>query len=95
MEFGNMKVVNIVEKMVFDTIDEVLEHKPDICKCNKCLADIVAYALNKLPPRYVASEKGSTMAKAAYLDKTIQVALLVAVTEAVEQVSAHPRHEKE
>ncbi|MEN6325158.1 MAG: late competence development ComFB family protein [Syntrophomonas sp.] len=95
MELGNMKVVNIVEKMVFDTMDEVLEHKPDICKCDKCLADIVAYALNKLPPRYVASEKGGTIAKAAYLEKTIQVALLVAVTEAVEQISAHPRHEKE
>lgn len=95
MEFGDMKVVNIVEKMVFDAMEEVLEHKPDICKCDKCRADIVAYALNRLQPRYVASEKGGTMAKAAYLEKTIQVALLVAVTEAVEQISTHPRHEKE
>lgn len=90
-----MKIVNIVEKMILDAMDEVLEHKPQICKCDKCLSDIVAYALNRLPPRYVASEKGNTLAKAAYLEKSIQVALLVALTEAVEQINANPRHDKE
>jgi len=90
-----MKVVNIVEKAVLDSLDEVMAHKPQICKCDKCLADIVAYALNKLQPRYVVSEKGSTIAKAAYLEKNIQVALLVAVAEAIEQVNANPRHDKE
>lgn len=95
MEIGELKVVNIVEKMILNSMDEVLEHKPEICRCDKCLADIVAYALNKLQPRYVVSEKGNTIAKAAYLEKSIQVALLVAVTEAVEQINAHPRHDKE
>lgn len=95
MEIGDMKVNNIVEEMVLNCLDEVLERKPEICRCDKCRADIIAFTLNHLHPRYVVSDRGGTIAKAAYLEKSLQVALLVAITEAVEQINAFPRHDKE
>ncbi len=88
-----MNVVNIVERLVWNNVDEVMNHKPGICHCEKCRADIVAYALNHLTPRYVVSQKGEVLAKAASLGQAYHTALLVALAEAVEVVSAHPRHE--
>ncbi len=38
---------------------------------------------------------GEVLIKTGALDRDIQVSILVALTEAVEIVSANPRHEKE
>lgn len=88
-----MKAKNIVEGLVWDSLDGVLETKPDACKCEKCRADIVALALNHLPPKYVVTEMGETIARAEGLDNKVRIAVLVALAEAVELVSSRPRHE--
>lgn len=85
-------MINIVEKLVRDCLDEVLELRPGMCRCDKCVADIMAVALNNLQPRYVVSDKGETLAKAAFLDKDLKMALLIAVAEAAERISTNPRH---
>lgn len=90
-----MQIVNIVEKMVWDKLDIVLDKKGDICRCEKCRADIAAYALNKLKPRYVTSEKGEVFVRAQYMDVDLAAAILVALTEAAEVVGKNPRHDKE
>ena len=71
-----MRAINIVEKLVWDKMDEVLEHKPEMCNCNKCKSDIAAYALNKLHPRYVASPQGELYARADYLGKDFSTTLI-------------------
>lgn len=87
-----MKVKNIVEKLVWDSLDGVLDAKEGACHCEKCKADIVAFALNHLSPKYVATDKGETIARAGSLDNTVRISVLVALAEAVELVTAHPRH---
>lgn len=81
--------------MVWEAMDSVLEQKPGICRCEKCRADIAAYALNQLSPHYAASKIGEILIKTGSLDPDINVAIFVALTEAVEIVGANPRHEKE
>lgn len=88
-----MKVKNIVENLVWESLDGVLETKPGACKCDKCRADMAAFALNHLPPKYVVTDVGETIARAGSLDNKVRIAVLVALTEAVELVSARPRHE--
>lgn len=88
-----MKVKNIVEMLVWDSLDGVLDAKPGACKCEKCRADIAAFALNHLSPKYVVTDKGETIARAGSLDNKVRIAVLVALAEAVELVNAHPRHE--
>ncbi|MBP8819949.1 MAG: late competence development ComFB family protein [Syntrophomonadaceae bacterium] len=90
-----MKVINVIESMVWEAMDSVLEQKPGICRCEKCRADIAAYALNQLNPHYAASKLGEVLVKTGALDRDMNVAILVALTEAMEKVGANPRHEKE
>ena len=90
-----VKVINVIESMVWEAMDSVLEQKPGICRCEKCRADIAAYALNQLNPHYAASKLGEVLVKTGSLDRDMNVAILVALTEAMEKVGANPRHEKE
>ena len=95
VDIGDMKVINIVEELVWECFKEVMEHRPGICRCDRCMADVCALALNKMKPRYVASDKGEVISKAAFLEKELKIELLVAVADAVEIVKANPRHEME
>ncbi len=90
-----MEIVNIVEKLVWEKIDEILAYNPNMCKCDKCKLDMATYALNRLDAKYVASEKGELYARAEHLDQNFQTALVVVLTEAMEKIAANPRHDKE
>lgn len=87
-----VEIVNIMEKMVWDNLDGVVAHTPEACTCERCKADMVAYALNHVKPKYVATEKGEVYARAGYLETSTQVSLITALAEAVRVVSQHPRH---
>lgn len=87
-----VEVINIMEKMVWDNLDGVVKQTPEVCDCERCRADMVAYALNHIKPKYVATEKGQVYARAGYLDNAVRVSLIAALAEAVRVVSEHPRH---
>ena len=90
-----LKITNVVETMVWEVMESMLDQQPDMCRCDCCRADMAAYALNRLSPHYAATKKGEVLIKAGSLDRGMNVALLVALTEAMEIVKANPRHEKE
>lgn len=87
-----MEVKNVMEQLVWDTLNKVLEKTPDACGCEKCRADMVAFALNKLRPRYAASERGETITKAMALEFQSHLDVLTALTQAVEVISKNPHH---
>ncbi len=89
-----MRVINIVEQLVWDHLDEIMAAKPECCRCEKCRADCAAIALNHLQPKYVVTQKGETFAKAEYLERQLYLQVVVALTEAVEKVSAFPMHDR-
>lgn len=53
-----MPVTNLMKDIVVNTLDEVLkkEEEHDITVSNR--DDIIAYVLNRVPPKYVTSERG-------------------------------------
>lgn len=87
-----MPIENIMERIVWDNMEAVMDHKPGMCRCETCKSDIAAYALNKLKPHYVATVKGSAITRAQFMDNQYYLDLIIILTEAVEKVSAHPRH---
>lgn len=87
-----MELQNYTEIMIDHLMESVLKNYDDICKCDKCLLDIKAIALNSLPPRYVVSEKGELYKKVEELDTQIQVDVIRAITKAIEQVRNNKRH---
>ena len=51
-----MKLFNLVEGIVENTVDEVLAKEKDSKNFHR--DDIIAYVLNRVPPRYVTGERG-------------------------------------
>ena len=90
-----MTVYNIMESFVLDKVDSVLATKPDICVCEKCRDDILALALNRLKPRYVASRMGDLLTRTELLDSKLRTAIVVNIAEAAEIVLKNPRHERD
>lgn len=85
------RLINVVEKAVWELMDRVLEDH-DICKCEKCRVDIAALALNRLKPRYVVTKMGETIARADTLDQKSYIAVIVALAKAAKTVGANPKH---
>lgn len=88
-----MEVRNVMEKMVWDNLDRVLGEVKLSCDCEKCRADVVAFALNRLKPRYVTTDRGETISKAMNLEFQAFLDVIAALTVAAELVGKHPRHE--
>lgn len=57
-----MKVFNVMEELVFETVDEIFEEKRkkgfDLADCEQCRLDVACYALNRLQPEYLISGRG-------------------------------------
>lgn len=54
---------NAMESLVEETFDKIRD-KLDCCTCDICRNDIIAYALNQIPPKYVVSDLGAVFSKA-------------------------------
>ena len=85
---------NYTEIAVEEVFDEVLagflQKKPEMCTCPRCRDDIKALALNRLPPRYVASDRGAIFTKVAFDLVGGKAQIIAALWDAMEQVSLKP-----
>ena len=88
----NYNVNNIVEELVKKTMPNVLVSIPDICTCERCEADRLAYVLNSIPAKYVVTHKGRLYAKLAALEQQYTTDIIAAVTKAAEVVRENPAH---
>lgn len=87
-----MSIVNVMEGFVAERINTMLANE-NCCKCDRCLDDMKAIALNKLPAKYVSSHNGELFSK---LDASIRqnaVDINIAVTAAIDAVSKRPSHD--
>ena len=83
---------NMMEPMVEDEFTSMLPGL-DCCTCEQCRNDIIAWALNHLPPKYVATRAGGVISKADTLRIQHLTDVRTALVRAVVVVSEHPRHE--
>ena len=83
------------ENMMEGFVEEVLDIMGDslgCCMCEQCRSDIAAYALNHLPPRYVATRIGGTISKADSLRIQHLTDVRTALIRAAQTVKESPRH---
>ncbi len=85
------KLKNYMEDVVKIILNEII-YNINVCDCEKCRMDIAAIALNKLPHRYIVSEKGELYSKINTLRQQFEVDIVSAITHAAMQVSSNPRH---
>lgn len=89
-----MELKNYMEVAVLENLDRMLDSREDLCKCDHCRMDVVALALNRLPSRYVVTDKGRIMTKIKETELQFQVDILRELVIAIEIVKSKPRHSK-
>ena len=83
---------NIMESIVEEELEKLVPGL-DCCTCEQCRNDIAAWALNQLPPRYVATRSGKVISKADTLRIQHLTDVRTALVQAARIVNEQPRHD--
>lgn len=89
----DLHLKNYMEEIVIEELDLILKERDDICKCDQCRQDIISYALNQLPPKYISTRKGEIYTRLENFKFQNQVDIVKALTEAINRVGNNPHHE--
>ncbi|NYE57050.1 late competence development ComFB family protein [Carboxydothermus ferrireducens] len=82
---------NYTEEVVEEILQEILPTQ-DVCKCERCLLDIKAIALNQLPPKYVVTERGEVITRLNFTKIADRTEVLTAILRAIDKVKKNPSH---
>lgn len=89
-----MAIKNVMEIVVRDVL---AANKNDLhlsCTCERCLADVMADALNHLPPRYIVNENHQPYVRVMHeADQEGALTILKTIVQSASTVSKHPRCE--
>ena len=86
------QMVNKMELAVKQTIEEIFERNPNLCKCGRCRMDMEALALNSLPSRYVVTDFGDIMTQFDLESFQWKTDVMIALIRSLDVVKKHPRH---
>ena len=89
---ADIMLKNYMEDCVLSMLPKVLENA-EICKCERCQKDIMAFALNRLTPKYVVTEEGEVFAKLGAFSIQYEANVITAIGTGVKIVGENPRHD--
>jgi competence protein ComFB len=93
-EYDFELLVNEAEKLVLNELGRQLENYPEpVCKCNDCVVDMAAMALNAVKPLYRVSLLGTLYASMAMEEKSYASSIREAVFNSIEKVRKNPGHD--
>jgi len=93
-EYDFQLLKNEAENLVIKDLERQLGSFPEpICKCNECILDMAAIALNTVKPLYRVSLLGTLYTASAMDEKKYGTSLREAVFNAIERVRKNPSHE--
>ncbi len=84
-------IVNLMERHVaeaFDRLKRAVKEYPDTPQHRD---DVIVYALNRLPPRYVVTNEGKAVTEAALDLPQHRTAIDVQVLDALQHIAKAPR----
>jgi competence protein ComFB len=85
---------NEAEQLVLDELEIQLSRvKEEICRCNDCIVDMAAMALNNVKPLYRFSILGTLYAAQAKNEPVFADTVQQAVAHAIQKVSSNPSHD--
>lgn len=83
---------NLMEDIVVQEVDALLASDGG-CQCPICRSDVIALALNHLPPRYVTTNAGRVAVKLDSYASQNRADIISALSGALKLVRAYPRHD--
>ena len=85
---------NEAENLVLKELERQLQRYTDaVCRCNDCIVDMAAMALNNVKPLYRVSLLGTLYAASAMDEKDYAEKIKEAVSNAIQKVHNNPGHE--
>jgi competence protein ComFB len=85
---------NEAEILVIREMENQIEAEPDsVCRCNECIVDIAAIALNSIKPLYRFSLLGTLYAAQAMSEQAYADSIKKAVAMAIKKVKENPAHD--
>lgn len=87
-------LVNANEEIVKQRLPELLKEY-DCCKCEKCVCDMMAIALNNIKPAYVNTAEGMLFKRINSMLPQKNADIDIEILKAINLVSAHPKHSDE
>ncbi|MDZ4258012.1 MAG: late competence development ComFB family protein [Gemmatimonadales bacterium] len=87
-------IVNVMEHHVAEAYERLKAIVPGFEDSPEHREDVVVYALNRLPPKYVVTHEGKAVTEAALDAPQHRTAIEVQVIEALRQVARVPRSKR-
>lgn len=85
---------NEAENLVVHELEQQLESgNEEMCRCNECIVDIAAIALNTVKPLYRFSLLGTLYASQAMSEQSYADSVKKAVADAIKKVKKNPAHD--
>ena len=85
---------NEAENLVIREVELQLKNEPEsMCRCNECIVDIAAIALNQIKPLYRFSILGTLYASQAMTEQAYADSVKNEVAQAIEKVKNNPAHD--
>jgi competence protein ComFB len=85
-------LVNETEKIVLQELENQLKNNNKVCKCQDCVLDMAAYAMNHTKPYYRVSLLGKLYTGSVYNTEAIKE-VKKAVKEAIKKIQENPSHD--
>ena len=93
-DYGFEQLKNEAEQLVYSELEaQLAEADENICRCNDCVMDMAAMALNNVKPVYHFSILGNLYAAEAKNDQVYAETIKQQVAQAIAKVSANPSHD--
>ncbi len=92
-EYELEMLINEAENLVFEELEHQLSESwaEDFCKCQDCVQDMAALALNSVKPFYRASLLGRVYAE-SLSNTDFEEDIIKAVKDAIVKISSNPSH---
>ena len=85
---------NMMEDTVERKLKELLPLMSQYCSCEECRLDMAAFALNRLPAKYVHSDKGAILHKFDTSSTQADAEITAVVMNAIQVIGDRPSHDK-
>lgn len=91
---SNTTYVNVMETLVEEKANKYIDLF-GLCKCPRCVADVKAYALNHLNPKYVVMRTGEVIPRITVYENQFSAVVTAQILNACKIVMSSPRHDQQ
>jgi competence protein ComFB len=85
------KLINRSADVVYEKIEQVLDQRTDVCHCEECVLDLVAYTLNRVTPHYGTSLLGP-LHPDREKERKLEEKIEQTIKTGLKKIAQHPHH---